>query len=104
MKSARGRFDTVNKDVNAILDAIEKNAAAFFATKGITLDYIGWAGTLTFDKDVQKAVNDRYTAEKIAAGAADVADQGAARRCGEMERPVAEQRFRAVAGAVGFVE
>lgn len=59
-------FDNVNKDVNAMLDAVEKNAAAFFATKGITLDYIGWAGTLGFDKDVQQAVNDRYTAEKIA--------------------------------------
>ena len=59
-------FDTVNKDINVMLDAIEKNASAFFAAKGITLDYIGWAGTLTFDRDVQKAVNDRYTAEKIA--------------------------------------
>lgn len=59
-------FDNVNKDVNAMLEAVEKNAAAFFATKGITLDYIGWAGTLAFDKDVQQAVNDRYTAEKIA--------------------------------------
>ena len=59
-------FDGVNKDVNVIMDTVEKNAAAFFATKGITLDYIGFAGTLTFDKDVQQAVNDRYTAEKIA--------------------------------------
>ena len=59
-------FDNVNKEVNAMLEAVERNAAAFFATKGITLDYIGWAGTLGFDKDVQQAVNDRYTAEKIA--------------------------------------
>ena len=58
-------FDTVNKEVNAIMDTVEKNAGAFFAAKGITLDYIGWAGTLAFDKDVQQAVNDRYTAEKI---------------------------------------
>ena len=59
-------FENANKDVNAMLDAIEKNATAWLATKGITLDYIGWAGTLSFDKDVQQAVNDRYTAEKIA--------------------------------------
>jgi hypothetical protein len=58
-------FDAVNKEVNGIMDAVEKNAGAFFATKGITLDYIGWAGTLAFDRDVQQAVNDRYTAEKI---------------------------------------
>ncbi len=58
-------FDTVNKEVNAIMDSVEKNAGAFFAAKGITLDYIGWAGTLAFDRDVQQAVNDRYTAEKI---------------------------------------
>ena len=59
-------FNNVNKDVNAMLDAVEKSATAFFASKGITLDYIGWAGTLSFDRDVQQAVNDRYTAEKIA--------------------------------------
>lgn len=59
-------FDQVNHDINAIMAAVEKNTADFLAAKGITLDYIGWAGTLTFDKDVQQAVNDRYTAEKIA--------------------------------------
>ncbi len=59
-------FDNVNHDINAIMDTVEKNAAAFLQSKGITLDYIGWAGTLSFDKDVQQAVNDRYTAEKIA--------------------------------------
>jgi cytochrome c oxidase subunit IV len=59
-------FDGVNKDINLIMDAVEKKAGDYFIAKGITLDYIGWAGTLTFDKDVQQAVNDRYTAEKIA--------------------------------------
>lgn len=59
-------FEAVNREANAILEAVEKSATAFFATKGITLDYIGWAGTFSFDHDVQQAVNDRYTAEKIA--------------------------------------
>jgi len=59
-------FEKANSDVNAIMDAVEKGAVAFLASRGITLDYIGWAGTFTFDKDVQQAVNDRYTAEKIA--------------------------------------
>ncbi len=59
-------FDKVNTDVNAIMDAVSADAEAYFKSRGITLDYIGWAGTFTFDHDVQKAINDRYTAEKIA--------------------------------------
>jgi hypothetical protein len=59
-------FDKVNTDVNAIMDAVQKSSAEFFTTRGITIDYIGWAGTFTFDRDVQRAVNDRYTAEKLA--------------------------------------
>jgi hypothetical protein len=59
-------FDKVNTEINAIMDAVDKSADAFFKDRGITLDYIGWAGTFTFDRDVQQAVNDRYTAEKIA--------------------------------------
>jgi hypothetical protein len=58
-------FENVNKEINGIMDAVEKKAAEFFAAKGITLDYIGWAGTFTFDKDIQQAINGRYTAEKI---------------------------------------
>ena len=38
----------------------------FLSDRGITVDYIGWAGTWTFDPDVQRAVNDRYTGEKVA--------------------------------------
>jgi len=59
-------FDRVNSEINGIMDAVQKNAEAFLRDRGITLDYIGWAGTFTFDRDVQQAVNDRYTAEKIA--------------------------------------
>jgi hypothetical protein len=59
-------FDKVNTDINAMMDSITKEAEAWFKSRGITLDYIGWAGTLSFDHDVQKAVNDRFTAEKVA--------------------------------------
>jgi hypothetical protein len=59
-------FDKVNADINPMMDTIQKSAEDWFKSRGITLDYIGWAGTFTFDRDVQKAVNDRYTAEKIA--------------------------------------
>jgi len=33
---------------------------------GITLDYIGWGSTFEYDPIVQKALNDRYAADKIA--------------------------------------
>ena len=60
-------FDKANADVNAIMDAVEKATAAFLQARGITLDYIGWAGTFTFDDSVQKAVNDKYVAASLAA-------------------------------------
>ena len=40
----------------------ERTAATDFAAVGITLDFIGWADTFTFDKDVQEAINRRYIA------------------------------------------
>jgi len=59
-------FDKANTEINAIMSSVEKDATAFLASRGITLDYIGWAGTFSFDKDVQQAVNDAYTAQKLA--------------------------------------
>jgi len=59
-------LDVVNADAAKMLDSITKAATGYCASKGITLDYLGWAGTFTFDNDVQKAVNDRYTAQTIA--------------------------------------
>jgi len=41
---------------------IQENVGAFLETRGITLDYIGWAGTWTFDQPVQDAINRRYIA------------------------------------------
>jgi len=58
-------FDDGNKNLNEIMDHVEKNVSAFLDSRGITLDYIGWAGTITFDKDIQQAVNDRYSAEHL---------------------------------------
>jgi hypothetical protein len=59
-------LDKVNSDANAIMEKIQASTAKYCADKGITLDYIGWAGTFTFDHDVQQAINDRYTAQAIA--------------------------------------
>ncbi len=59
-------LDKVNEMYVSIIEEVKKNAEEFLKTRGITLDYIGWAGTLTFDKDVQKAINDSYSAQKVA--------------------------------------
>lgn len=58
-------LDQANAQMPIMLANIEKAARAFLESRGITLDYIGWAGTFTFDKDVQQAINDRYSAAKI---------------------------------------
>ena len=58
-------FDKANTELNAIMDVAQKGATDFLASRGITLDYIGWAGTFSFDTDVQKAVNDKYVATSL---------------------------------------
>ncbi len=55
-------LDKANADAAKIMESIEKGATAFFASRGITLDYIGWAGTFSFDQPVQDAINRRYIA------------------------------------------
>ena len=55
-----------NKDAGAIMKNVAAGITAFLVERGITLDYIGWADTFTFDQAVQKAINDKYTAETIA--------------------------------------
>ena len=59
-------FDKVNDEANLIMQNVAKATTAYFASVGITIEFIGWADTFSFDKDVQQAVNDRYTADKIA--------------------------------------
>lgn len=59
-------LDKVNLEADKMLAEIEKNTTSYLEKKGITLDYIGWAGTFEFDPDVQRAINDRYTAKTIA--------------------------------------
>ncbi len=59
--TARG-FDKANAEANQIIENVRKSATEYFATVGISLDFIGWADTFTFDKEVQDAVNRRYIA------------------------------------------
>lgn len=59
-------FDQANNDAVLIMETVKNSTTEYFKTVGITLDFIGWADTFEFDKDIQKAVNDRYMAEKLA--------------------------------------
>ena len=62
--AARG-FDEANEQAVKIMDNVKKSATDYFSGVGITLDFIGWGDTFTFDADVQKAVNDKRNAEAL---------------------------------------
>jgi SPFH domain / Band 7 family len=59
-------LDQANAEALTIRQKAEENIRKYLDSVGITLDFIGWADTFTFDPEVQKAINDRYAAEKIA--------------------------------------
>jgi hypothetical protein len=59
-------LDGANKDGATIIDNVQRLVGAYLDTVGITLDFVGWTGTFTFDKDVQNAINDRYRAQTVA--------------------------------------
>jgi len=54
-----------NKEAGAIMKNLATAMTTFLAERGITLDYIGWADTFTFDQSVQKALNDKFTADTV---------------------------------------
>ena len=66
-------FDQANAEANQIMQAVSKDATDYFAAVGITLDFIGWADTFTFDPAVQDAVDRRYIASQDQAIAAELA-------------------------------
>jgi hypothetical protein len=63
-------FDKANEDAVQIMQNVKQQAGAYFAEVGITLDFVGWADTFTFDPEVQQAVNRRYVASQDQAIAA----------------------------------
>ena len=70
-------FDKANEDAARIMEAVKQKATDYFAAVGITLDFIGWADTFTFDPAVQEAVNRRYIASQDQAIAAALAPYAA---------------------------
>lgn len=70
-------FDEVNSGANAIMTAVQTKTKTAFEAVGITLQFLGWADTFTFDKGVQGAINRAYEAKQeqvIAALLAPYAD------------------------------
>jgi hypothetical protein len=70
-------FDQANNEAVQIMENVKQKATAYFADVGITLDFIGWADTFTFDSTVQEAVNRRYIAGQDQAIAALLAPYAA---------------------------
>jgi hypothetical protein len=70
-------FDQANNDAVKIMESVKQKANDYFSTVGITLDFVGWADTFTFDAAVQDAVNRRYIASQDQAIAALLAPYAA---------------------------
>ena len=58
-------FDDGNSQALVVMQSVKDAASKYFDGVGITLEYLGWADTMTFDPDVQAAVNLRYTNEHL---------------------------------------
>lgn len=60
-------LDQINADAGTLMTESEKVVKEYLIKEfGITLDFIGYAGTFTFGDTVQKAIDDRFAAEKLA--------------------------------------
>jgi hypothetical protein len=55
-------FNQDNADAGVIMADVQKKLSAWLADYGITLDYIGWADTFSFDQSIQSAINRRFIA------------------------------------------
>lgn len=58
-------FDKANLEMIAMMDDITKTAKTYFESVGITLNFIGWADTFSFDNEIQHAVNQNWIAGKL---------------------------------------
>ena len=74
--TSRG-FDKANEEAMQIMQSMKQDAAVYFSEVGITLDFVGWADTFAFDREVQEAVNRRYIATQDQAIAALLAPYAA---------------------------
>jgi hypothetical protein len=59
-------MDVANAEMSAMMTAIEASVKAYMDSRGISLDFIGWADTVTFAHDVQQAIDRKFIADKDA--------------------------------------
>ena len=59
-------FDQANAEMIPIMDTVIKSSSEYFTSVGITLDFLGWADTFTFDPEVQQSINHRYASTQQA--------------------------------------
>lgn len=57
-------LDEANAKADEIMIKVEKELTSFLAVSGISLSYVGWADTFSFDPIVQDAINREYVAKK----------------------------------------
>lgn len=57
---------TASAAMNTIMDDVEGGLRKYLKDLGITLNFIGWADTWTFDDDIQTAINQSFIAEVVA--------------------------------------
>lgn len=57
-------FDESNAQSALIMTAIKTHVDTYMKSVGITLDYVGWSDTFSFDHSVQEAINRRYVASQ----------------------------------------
>jgi hypothetical protein len=49
-----------------IIKLVQENVIKFFAVRGLTIDYVGFAADLTFEPEIQDSINRLYVANKNA--------------------------------------
>ncbi len=58
-------LDTANAEASKIITSVEKNVKDYMNVVGITLEFIGWADTFSFDPEIQNAINEVYIARTL---------------------------------------
>lgn len=56
--------EKINSELAKVREIVEAKVRDYLASVGITLDFFGWADTVTFDAKVQAAMNRRYEASQ----------------------------------------
>ena len=61
----RRTFEQANADYVPMMDNIEKNAREYFGKVGITINFVGWADTFNFDKEILTLIREAKCITRI---------------------------------------